>query len=135
MNFSKTVLIVTTLFLLVGCSSTPEDAVKNVYDAIKEGDMPKLINNSNYAIRGVFIKSALLECSVDKSKYTNNDLELVEDCLREKYSKINVEVSSVRMLSKSEADINITMYSNTRALKYQLKVAKKESKWKVVAGK
>ncbi len=135
MTFSKIVFIITISFLLSGCSSKPEDAVKNVYDAIKEGDMPKLINNSNYAIRGVFVRSALFECSVDKSKYTSEDLKLVEDCLREKYGNISVKIDTVTMISKTEADINITMKSNSKVLKYQLKVANKEHKWKVVAGK
>ena len=135
MTLSKTILTITTLFLFAGCSTTPEDAVENVYDAIKEGDMPKLINNSNYAIRGVFIRTALFECSVDKSKYINDDLKLVEECLREKYSNINVEISSATMLSETEADINITMYSNVQALKHQLKVVKVEHKWKVVDAK
>ncbi|MFK5937013.1 MAG: DUF4878 domain-containing protein [Sulfurimonas sp.] len=135
MNLSKVVLTITTLFLLVGCSSTPEDAVLNVYNGIKKGDMPKLIKNSNYAIRGVFIRSALFECSLDKSKYVNDDLKLVENCLREKYGKIKVKISSTTMLSEVEADINITMQSNSQELKYQLKVAKIEHKWKVISGK
>ncbi len=135
MTFSKIVFIITIPFLFIGCSSKPEDAVKNVYDAIKEGDMPKLINNSNYAIRGVFVRSALFECSVDKSKYTSEDLKLVEDCLREKYGNISVKIDTVTMISKTEADINITMNSNSKVLKYQLKVANEEHKWKVVAGK
>ena len=135
MTFSKLILIIGISFLLTACSSSPEDAVHNLYDAIKEGDMPKLIKNSNYGIRGIFIKTALFECSADKSKYTNDDLKLVEDCLREKYSKIKVKITSTTMLSETEADINITMLSNSKELSYQLKVAKIENKWKVIAGK
>ena len=134
MTFSKIALTMTTLFLLIGCSSTPEDAVHNVYDAIKEGDMPKLINNSNYAVRGAFIRTALYECSLDKSKYTDDDLKLVEECLIEKYANIDIKISSTIMLSDTKADINITMYSNVQGLKHQLKVEKIEHKWKVVGG-
>ncbi|MEA3371692.1 MAG: DUF4878 domain-containing protein [Campylobacterota bacterium] len=135
MTLTKTVLISTISLLLIGCSATPEDAVQNVYDSIKEGDMPKLIKNSSYEIRNPFIRSALFECSVDKSKYTGKDLELVQDCLKEKYGGIHVEIGTANLISQTEADINVTMQSNTRVFNHQLKVVKIENKWKVVTGK
>ncbi len=135
MNFAKILLIITTSILFVGCSTTPEDAVHNVYDAIKNGDMVKLINNSNYGTRGHFIKPALRECSVDKSKYKDDDIKLVEDCLREKYSDISVTIDTSVKISKTESDINITVKNNSLESTYQLKVMKVEGVWIVVAGK
>ncbi len=132
MRFLKSLLFI-FIALLVGCSNTPEDAVRNVYVAIQEGDTVKLVNNSTDKVSGALIVTALGDCHVNKKEYTD-DMKLVEDCLVEKYNNINIKKIKIIMVSESQADANVTLQRAGEEYDYQLKVVKIENRWKVSMG-
>ena len=45
MTFIKISFMTTVFLFVVGCTATSEDAVRNVYAALEEGDMVKLVQN------------------------------------------------------------------------------------------
>ncbi len=130
MTFRKTLLITTILLLLIGCSNTPEEAVGDVYDALQEGNMVKLVNNSTDKISGALAVNALKDCKVNKKEY-EDDLKLMHDCLIEKYATMKVKKIEIKILSEIEADANITIEMNSKEYTRKQKVRKIENRWRV----
>ena len=70
MTFIKISFMATVLLFVVGCTATPEDAVRNVYDALEEGDMVKLVHNSTDEISAALLYYSLLYCYCPLNKDT-----------------------------------------------------------------
>ena len=130
MNFFKIFLSSLLVFSMIGCSATPEDAVHNVYDGLKEGNVVKVVNNSSEKLSGALLVNALNNCSADKKSYPD-ELELMHDCLVEKYQDIKVKKIKVTMLSEVEADANITVEINLKEHLRRQKIRVIDSKWKL----
>ena len=136
MHIFKMVMGTLSIFFFSACSNTPEEAIHSVYDGIKNGDMVALSANSSDKVMGGFTLPALRECSVDKSKYTTNqEIDLVNDCLVEKYSNLNLIEVQINAISNTEAEANITVEQNSYKHNYQLKLTLIKNRWKVVDGR
>ena len=130
MNFIKTISISTAVLIFSACSSSPEDAVTNTFDALKNGHFPKLMKNTTYPISRTYAAKALSTCSVDKLKYKDDDLELMHICLMEKYKDIKVEKVNVKKISdiKYEAEVTVTY---DKEVTHKFEIHKIEDQWRL----
>ena len=139
MKFSKILLTVMSAFVVILSVvyvylvyfGIPRDAVSNTYDAIKNGDFPKLSRNSVEKTTAKFAMEALKNCSADKKSYDKDDMGLINVCLIEKYGKINVKKIDVGLVSQNEADANVTIEDGEKEYVASFKVVKIENIWKV----
>jgi len=130
MTLIKTILLTSITFLFVGCSNTPEEAITDLYDSIKDGDLQKLSRVTTEKTTGAFSLSALRDCTADKPSY-NDEMQLVEDCLIEKYKNTNFKSVKITMKSETLADANVSIEQDSKEFNYIFKVYKVNDMWKV----
>lgn len=125
----KTASAVILAILLSGCTDTPEQTVKDMYEGLQKGDLAKVIKNTTDPLSGAFAANALKKCSVDKKSYDSH-LDLVNECLKETYSKL--QLKSVELVSKSdnEAVVKVTVESDSVKNSTELNLVKVDGKWK-----
>lgn len=134
MTILKAILLPFLALLFIGCSSATEKTVESMYDSLKKGDLPKLLNSTTDQMSGALAARALRDCSVDKKSYTD-DLKLVEDCLAELYSKI--EVKSIKLIKeeKDTALVEANIKNGTIENTVNINLIKLDNKWKVTTSK
>ncbi len=128
-------LLKSSLFLLlsiffIGCTNSPDKTVEEMYDALKKGNLSKLINNTTDKMSGAFAGRALKECSVDKKSYTD-DLKLVEDCMLELYSDLSVKSIKLVKEDATSALVEAVVQNNKIESKAKIALIKVDGKWKV----
>lgn len=134
MTFSKLTILVLPTILFIGCSNTPNDAVTNMYDALKEGNVVKLANNTDESMSVMLIADSLKECSIDKKSYTD-EMKLAIDCIIEKYADIKYKnVETVNIINE-HAYVKVSVISNNNENSLTLIVKKIGDKWMVKAPK
>ena len=101
-----------------------------MYDALKKGNLSKLIKNTTDKISGGLAGRALKECSVDKKSYTD-DLKLVEDCMLELYSDLSVKSIRVVKEDGTSALIEAVISNKATQSNVKLNLTKVDGKWKV----
>lgn len=130
MKFSKSLLVIISTLFFIGCSNTPEEAVHGMYDGLKKGNLSILLKNTTDSTSRAFATKALAECSVDKKSYTD-DLMLVEDCLAEMYS--NIEIKNIKLVKQdkdtalAEANVKNGQIDKTA----YINLVKTDGRWKV----
>lgn len=130
---NKNILVVFYAILLVvitGCSK-PKDAIDNVFTALQEGDLAELSRNSSLKTTKYFSMSALKKCNINRDKYKDNEIALVNKCFRKVYSDLNIIKININVISDDEADANVTILLNQESIQYRWKVFKAEEIWKV----
>ncbi|QOY55389.1 hypothetical protein HUE87_03900 [Candidatus Sulfurimonas marisnigri] len=127
MNLLKTSLILPAL-LLIGCSGSPKDAVSNMYDALQDGNIVKLVNNTGESLNIMLISNSLKECSVNKKGYTDN-LKLTHDCLVEKYADLSYKDIDITLLSEDKGYAKVTVIANSKERTITLLVQKIDDTW------
>lgn len=130
MNFIKTTSLIITTIFLSACSSTPENAVENTFDALKNGHFPKLMKNTTYPISKAYSSQALSKCSVDKLKYKDDDIELMNICLREEYKDIKVKKITIKNISNNEAEAEVTVIYD-KEITHKFEIHKIEDQWRL----
>jgi hypothetical protein len=130
MKFSKPLLLIISTLFFIGCSNTPEEAVNGMYDGLKKGNLSTLLQNTTEPTSGAFSAKALRECSVDKKSYTD-DLKLVEDCLTEMYS--NIEIKSLKLIKeeKDTASVEVNIKNGSIENNTTINLIKVDGRWKV----
>lgn len=130
MNLIKTTALTAIALLLSACSSTPQDAITNTFDALKEGHFPKLMKNTTYPISKAYASKALATCSVDKSKYENDDIGLMNICLIQEYKDIKIKKITIKSISENKAEAEVTvMYKEEITYKYE--IHKIDNQWRL----
>jgi len=119
---------------MTGCIDTPKSTVENVYDAIKHGNMQKLVRNSTESGASIYSLEALKNCTLNKTTYAD-DLNLVQDCLKERYKNITIKTIKIKKVSDGEAYANVIIEDEKTIKKYFLKLLNIEDSWKVVGRK
>lgn len=113
MNILK-LLLITPAILILGCSSTPEDAIYGMYDALKKGSLVELNKYTTERIAGSLSLRALKECKLDEKLYDkDNYSEFVNKCLVEMYGDVVVTNVSLKRIAEDKiyADIDINLKS------------------------
>jgi hypothetical protein len=101
-----------------------------MYDGLKKGNLSILLKNTTDSTSRAFATKALAECSVDKKSYTD-DLKLVEDCLAEMYS--NIEIKNIKLVKQdkdtalAEANVKNGQIDKTA----YINLVKTDGRWKV----
>jgi hypothetical protein len=134
MTISKTALLILPALLLIGCSNTPENAVSNLYDAIKEGNAVKMANNGNDNINIFFTRQALEKCSVDKTSYTD-DIKLANDCLKENYKDLEYKNIKITKVTEDNVYAELEVTNNNVKNNVTLLVKYIDGKWTVLGFK
>ncbi|QOY51296.1 hypothetical protein [Candidatus Sulfurimonas baltica] len=132
MNLLKISLVLPGL-LFIGCSS-PKDAVSNMYDALKEGDMAKVSRNANDNASIFFLSRALDTCSVDKKSYTD-DIKLANVCLKEKYQDLKYKNIKIEKLTEKNTYADVEVTNNNKTSSVTLLVQNIDGKWMVLGFK
>ena len=127
-NLKKILLSILTIFLLTGCSNTPIDTVNTVFNSARNGDIITMIRNTTDKVSGVFSITALKTCSVDKKSFTD-DLELINVCLLEKYSTMDIQKIDVVKSTQTKMEVKVRVILNSKEKSYDLRLIKKDDKW------
>ncbi|MCW8894805.1 MAG: DUF4878 domain-containing protein [Sulfurimonas sp.] len=130
MTFSKIGILTLPAILFIGCSSTPKDAVANMYDALKEGDVVKLANNTAETMSISLMSESLKDCSIDKKNY-KDQINLTNDCLKEKYKNISYKDIKITDVSKNKAYAEVAVIQNNNEILITFAVEKIDGKWMV----
>ncbi|MDA7818004.1 hypothetical protein N9A28_07425 [Sulfurimonas sp.] len=134
MNLIKIISTSSLILIFNACSSTPESAVTNTFDALKYGHFPKLMKNTTYPISKAYSARALKNCSVDKLKYKSDDLELMHLCLIEEYKDIKVEKTVILNVTKDEAQAEVTVMYDKKVT-HKFGIANIEGQWRLTPPK
>lgn len=134
MTILKAILLPFLALLLIGCSSAPEKTVESMYDSLKKGDLPKLLNSTTDQMSGALAARALRDCSVDKKSYTDN-LKLVQDCMVEMYSKLDVKKIKLIKEDKNTALIEVIVKNDSIENTTKINLIKVDNEWQVTLDK
>ena len=128
----KKLLLVFTILLVVftGCNK-PENAVENVFDALKKGDLAKLSMNSTLKTTKYFSMNALRQCNLDRTKYKDNEMALVDKCLKKVYSGVDTKIINIALVKKGEVDVDVEIRLNENIICHKWKVVKLQGDWRV----
>jgi len=130
MTISKLSLLTLPLILFIGCSRSPKDAVDNMYDALKGGNVVKLANNTAEPMSIALMSGAIKECSIDKNSYKDK-IKLTNNCLIEKYGGLNYKDIKTTDISEDKAHVEVTVIRNNKEELIALRVEKIDGKWMV----
>ncbi len=130
MTVFKAILLPFLTLLFIGCSSTPEKTVENMYDSLKKGDLSKLLNSTTDQMSGAFAARALRDCSVDKKSYTD-DLKLVQDCMVEMYSKLDVKKIKLIKEDKESALVEVIVKNGLIENTTNINLIRVDGEWRV----
>lgn len=129
MNLKVITSLISTMLIFTACSSTPEDAVTNTFNALKNGHFPKLMKNTTYPISKAYSSKALATCSKDKLKY-NDDLELMHICLMQEYKDIEVKKILIKNISDIKAEAEVTVMYDKK-ITHKFEIHKIEGQWRL----
>ena len=130
MHSLKISLLLALSLVFIGCSSTPQSAIENTFDALKNGHFPQLMKNTTYPISKAYSAQALAKCSVNKKDYANDDLELMHLCLKEEYANIKVENIILTSISENETKAEVTVLYDKR-ITHIFSIQKIDEQWRL----
>jgi len=124
------------VFLFSGCSDTPKKTVLNIFEALEEGDLATISRESSLKTSGYFSMYALKKCDLPRDKYKDNELELLDKCIKIAYTDTKLESLTIDILSENEAIAHVVTKSHNQKQNHTWKVLKIEEDWKLyVEGK
>ncbi|MCF6339425.1 MAG: hypothetical protein L3J10_01575 [Sulfurimonas sp.] len=127
----KKILLPLFALVFVGCSDTPKSAISNMYDALQNGNVIKLSNNTTETMNIALVSESLKKCSVNKANYIDNNIKLVHDCLQEEYSKLKHKNIKIINITKNIANVKVTIINNNIEKNIKLVVENLDDKWRV----
>ena len=127
---TKLALALSAAFLFVGCSSTPEDAVYGMYDALGSGDLSALQENVTNSTAGLLSMAAMMNCKANKNDFDSEE-DLVSECLEQSFG--NISISNVEILEQSDtrAKAKVTTSENGKEKTSKIDLSKVDDAWKV----
>jgi hypothetical protein len=112
--------------------ATPKDAVQNVLNGAKDGDLGKISRNASEEAVKFFSLDALKSCTADKEAYdANHQLELVNVCLLEKYQNMNIKKIDMKQLSENRATANVIIENKQQEYTIDFQVGIMDGRWTV----
>ena len=132
MNISKIILLTIISSMFIGCSDTPKDILEDMYCGLKEGDVPKVYRVTSEAKARALTVDALKDCSVDKSKYKEDNFKLGEDCFVEMYRDIDIKSIEITQISETKASALVTYEKNSKDITKKEELRKINGKWLVM---
>jgi len=117
--------------LLLGCSSTPESSIENMYEALQDGNFLKFAKYTNDPVTRIYSVKALSTCSVDKSSYKDGDFSLLNDCFLEKYNNLDFKNIKISNLSEKKADAELIVIEDQTETLYKFTLRKGKDNWRV----
>lgn len=130
MTFSKLSILSLPAVLFIGCSS-PKSAVDNMYDALQSGNVVKLANNAEEAMSISLMSESMKECSLDKKKYTDQQIKFTNFCLQEKYSAIRYKDIKTTDIDEDKAYVEVTVVKDNNESIITFAVQKIDGRWMV----
>lgn len=134
MKFQKLSLIAVSALLFVGCSNTPDDAVSNMYEALKEGNSVKLADNAEEAMSISLMSESLKNCNMQKKEDTD-DMSKINECLKQKYENLKYKNIETEKISQDSAYVKVIIIQNDIQNDITLNVKKIDGKWMVMGRK
>jgi len=128
---SKKILLPLFAFVFIGCNDTPKSAISNMYDALQNGNVVKLSNNTTETMNIALVSQSLKKCSVNKADYTDDNVKLANDCLLKEYSKLEYKNIKIIDITKNIANANVTIINNNIEKNINLVVENLDGKWRV----
>lgn len=127
---TKLILATSSLLLLAGCSSTPEDAVYGMYDALEDGDIAGLKENATNSTVGLLSMASMMKCKANKNDFDSEE-DLISECLEQAFGDISI--SNVKILEQSETKAKVMLVSsqNGTEKKSKIDLRKIDDTWKV----
>ena len=131
MNIFKIIFLATLSILFIGCSSTPQNSVEEMYEALKDGDAAKLYRVTTEPKARQLTLKVLKECSVNKHLYKDN-FKLAKDCFREMYGKMNVKSIELTEVSETKAYAIVIYENNSKTITNKEYLRMINGKWLVL---
>ncbi|MCF6309569.1 MAG: hypothetical protein L3J19_03710 [Sulfurimonas sp.] len=132
MNIFKTTFLAALSILFIGCSSTSEETVTEMYGSLKDGDATKLFRVVTEPKARELTLNAFKKCSVNKALYKTDDFRLAKDCFIEMYGKMNVKNIKVTQTSETEAYAVVTFENNSKNITNKEYLRKLKGKWLII---
>ena len=126
------IAILSVAYIFLVYLATPKDAVVNVLNGAKHGDMGKISRNATDKATGYFSMAALRSCSADRKSYDkDHQIDLFNVCLLEKYKNIEIKSIEIKTISENEADADVMLQEGLDTYSTKFKVLKINDQWKV----
>ena len=130
MNFLKMIPVVSLALLISGCSSSPEDAVHSMFDALADGNIEKLRTNATESTAGLLTMAAMMQCKVDKKDYSDEN-ELASACLENVFGDVDIDSVEITNETETTANATVTSKKDSKTSTQKLKLVKRDGQWKV----
>lgn len=130
MFVSKYAFLSVSIFLIIGCSSTPKESIDGMYNAMKKGDLEEL---QKYATKGtvsIIGLNATIKCKKNPINY-DYQKNLIEDCMKETFKDIEINKISIKQISNIKAVANVIKTINGKKTTEKIKLIKINNNWKV----
>lgn len=127
---TKITLTLAAAFLFVGCSSSPEDAVYGMYDALGNGDLSGLQETATESTLGLLSMASMMQCQANKNDFDSEE-ELVSECLEQAFGDISISDVEILEQTETSAKALVTSSNNGKESKEKIDLRKVDDTWKV----
>ena len=134
MKFANIVLLGASALLMLGCSSSPKDAVEGMFDAMSNGNIEKLQKYATESTAQLLMLGVAAKCKENPKKFSDKN-DYFEKCMEDRFSKLSVEDIKILNQTDTKASVEVTENINGRKAKERLNVVKVNGDWKVSIAK
>lgn len=130
MKLSQLTLLAAAALLLIGCSQSPKDAIYGMYDALADGDIQKLKENTTDTTSGLLIMASMMKCDANKNDFSSKD-EIASYCMEEMFSQVDIDSVEITEASDTKAYAMVTSTDNGQENSERFELIKVGDTWKV----